>query len=136
MRRALLVFAVLIAGYTATARAQNIKLSDVAGTWNIRSTAGPKDTVVQSVVTATPDRKGWVLKFANRDPIPLRVVAVGGDSVVTEAGPYPSVRRPGQTVTLLHSVGHYKGDTMTGTYEGHLSSGEVIKGAQEGTRAK
>jgi hypothetical protein len=136
MRRALLVFAALITGYTATARAQNIKLSDVAGTWNSRSMLGPKDSVLQSVTTATADPKGWTMKFTGRDAIPLRVVAVGGDSVVTEAGPYPSVRRPGQTVTLLRNVGHYKGDTMKGTYEAHLSSGEVLKGTDEGTRAK
>jgi hypothetical protein len=36
-------------------------------------------------------------------------------------GPYPSMLRKGQTVTLLHSVGHYKGDMMTGWFEAHYS---------------
>src|SRR2546422_4630838 len=108
MRPFLLFSAVALAGhatvasaqYTAPAKKGGIKLSDVAGTWDVKSMMGPKDSVVvTSVVTATADRKGWTIKLANRDPIPVRVVAVGGDSVVMDAGPYESILRPGQMVT-------------------------------------
>src|SRR5438552_13941024 len=125
MRPFLLVAAALAAGYATPAVAQNpapakkggIKLSEVAGTWDLKSVMGPKDSVVvTSVVTATADGKGWTIKLANRDPIPVRVVAVGGYSVVTDAGPYESILRPGQMVTT-HTVGHYNGDAMTGTIE-------------------
>ena len=75
------------------------------------------------------------MKLANREPIPVRVVAVGGDSVVTEAGPYESVLRPGQKVTT-RTVGHYKGDTMTGTIEARYASGDVIRLKTAGTRRK
>src|SRR2546429_9741851 len=105
MRAFLLVSAVALAGhatvasaqYTAPAKQGGIKLSDVAGTWDVKSVMGPKDSiVVPSVVTATADGKGWTIKLANRDPIPVRVVAVGGDSVVTEAGADRDVLRPRQ----------------------------------------
>jgi hypothetical protein len=139
MRRTLLLSAALIAGYAVGARAQGgtIKPSDVAGTWVGKTMVGPKDSVVgSSVTTISADGKTLTLKLPNRDPIPLRVVAMGGDSIVTEAGPYPSVLRPGQTVTLLRSVEHYKGDKATGTFEGHLASGEVLRGKTEATRQK
>ena len=73
------------------------------------------------------------MKFRNRDAIPLRVLSSGGDSVVTEAGPYQSVLRPGQMVTTRIS-GHYKVDTMTGTFEAHYAAGDVLRGKAAATR--
>jgi hypothetical protein len=75
-----------------------ISLTDVAGRWNVRSTA-PGDTApVTYVLTTTGTRSGWTITFPNRRPIPVRVVAVEGDSIITEAGPFASVRRPGVQV--------------------------------------
>jgi hypothetical protein len=138
MRTTFIVSAALIAGFAATAGAQGsgIKLSDVAGKWTVKGSPANDTVVVTSVVNATANSKGWTLTYPNRDPIPVRVVTSGGDSVVTEVGPYPSMLRKGQTVTVLHSVGHYKGDMMTGWFEAHYSSGDVIKGKQEATRSK
>ncbi|SRR5579863_251428 len=139
MHTTFLAAAALIAGFATTAGAQGsgIKLSDVAGKWTVKGSVGPNDSVVvTSVVNATANPKTWTLTYPNRDPLPMRVVASGGDSIVTEVGPYPSMLRKGQTVTLLHSVGHYKGDTMTGWFEAHYSSGDVVKGKQEATRSK
>ena len=136
MHRILLLSTIVIA-YAAPARAQNpppaqgggLKLSDVAGTWDNKS-----DSAVASVVTVSADGKTWTLTFTGRKPIPTRVVASGADSIVTEAGPFPSVLRPGQTVTVVRNVGHYKGNTVTGTYEAHYASGSVLKGTFSGTR--
>ncbi len=138
MRSTLIVSALALAGYSSSANAQAaIKLSDVAGTWASKSMVGPKDSVItQGQLTATADGKGWTMKYPGHDPIALRVVATGGDSIVTEAGPYPSIVRPGQTVTLLHIVGHYKGDTMWGTFEAHYSTGDVLHGKTTATREK
>jgi len=144
MRPVLLLSAAALAGHATLAGAQKpapmrhegIKLTDVAGTWDGKSMVGPKDSVVvTSVLTATADGKGWTIKLANRDPIPVRVVAVGGDSVVMEAGPYESILRPGQMVTT-HTVGHYKGDAMTGTIEARYASGDVLRGKTTATRRK
>ena len=110
----------------------------IAGTWamenTVKTTAG-KDTVVKSLLTATAGANGWVTHLAGRDPIPTRVVAMGGDSVVTEAGPFQSVARPGQTVTTHESL-HFKDDAAWGTIEARYSNGEVVKGSVKGTRRK
>src|SRR5712664_246059 len=111
--------------------------SGAAGTWDASTMVGPKDSVVTTyVLTVAADGKSATIKLAGRDPIPTRIVVLAGDSIVTETGPYPSVLRPGQTVTLLRSVAHYKGNTMTGTFEAHYSNGDVLKGKTKATRAK
>jgi len=98
---------------------------------------GAKDSVIATVlITVSDDAKTWIMKFTDRPPIPVRVVATGGDSVVTDAGPYPSTKRPGQSVTLLHSVSHFKGDHMTGTFQAYYSGGLVVEGKTEATRTK
>jgi hypothetical protein len=77
-----------------------ISLADVAGTWKIRSTVeGNEGTVVAYDLVATADRSGWSIKFPDREPIPVRIVAVEGDSVVSEAGPFESVLRKGVQVS-------------------------------------
>ncbi len=138
MRRTLIVLILALTSSALAAAQGGIKLSDVAGTWTTKSMVGPKDSVVTtSLVSAAADEKAWRLHLrGGREPIPVRVVAIGGDSVVTEAGPFASVVRPGQTVTLLRSVAHYKGDAMTGTFEAHYGSGDVLKGKTAGTRKK
>ena len=63
-------------------------LADIAGTWNVRSTVeGSESTVVTYKMVATADSSGWSITFPSREPIPVRIVAVEGDSVVAEAGP-------------------------------------------------
>ena len=105
------------------------------GTWNAKTMIGPKDSIVASyVLTVAPDSKSATIKFPDRDAIPARIVALAGDSLVTEVGPYLSILRPGQTVTLLRSVAHYKGDTMSGTFEAKYENGDVVKGKTHATR--
>jgi len=157
MRAVILLSTVWLTGFAATAVAQQPPAqpkpkpaapaaqptavsakSAVAGTWAIESsvkTAAGKDTVVNSVVTATADTSGWVTHLAGRGPIPTRVAAMGGDSVVTEAGPFESVARPGQTVTT-HETLHFKDDAVWGTIEARYSNGDVVKGTVKGTRKK
>ncbi|HVH08880.1 MAG TPA: hypothetical protein VM736_03710 [Gemmatimonadales bacterium] len=122
----------------AMQHAAGMKLADVAGTWSMENTvktAAGKDTVVTSELVATADEKGWVTNLAGRPPIPTRVVAMGGDSVVTEAGPFQSVVRAGQTVTTRETL-HLKGGALSGWIEAHYSNGDVVKGATMGTRKK
>jgi len=120
----------------AQAQGGGIKFSDVAGTWEGSSMTGPKDSVFLTwVLTATADGKGWTLKRASRDPVPVRIVAIGGDSIVWESGPYPSFLRPRQMVRT-RNVAHFKGDKMTGSWEGRYASGGVARGRTEATRKK
>src|SRR5205809_6276358 len=96
----------------ASHAAAALKPADVAGTWtvesNVKTTAG-QDTVVSSELTVSKDAKTWVTYLAGRDPVATRVVSMGGDSAVTESGPFKSVARPGQTVTT-REVFHFKGN--------------------------
>ena len=60
---------------------------------------------------------------------------MGGDSVVTEVGPYSSALRPGQMVTT-HFTGHFKGDVLTGAFTAKYAHGDVVSGKTSGTRKK
>lgn len=134
MRRTIICTAAVLAGITAAAAAQQaaqpassrIKLADVAGTWDSK-TFGAKDSVIATtVLAATADGKGWTMTFPTGAPVAVRVVSSAGDSVVTEAGPFPSHVRVGQTVTLLHSVSHYKGNEMWGTSHAQYAGGDTL----------
>ncbi len=50
-------------------------------------------------MVATADSSGWSIKFPKRDkPVPVRIIAVEGDSIVSESGPFESVLRKGVQV--------------------------------------
>ena len=92
-----------------------ISLAEVAGTWNVRAVvdSGGRDTTATYVLEAKADTAGWTITWPDRPPIPVRVWAQG-DSVITEAGPYPSARRPGIQETM-HSVFRLQGGTLVGS---------------------
>jgi hypothetical protein len=142
MRRSFLLSAAVLAGLTTAAAAQQpqaaTKLSDVAGVWNAKTMTGPKDSVVATtVLTTTADGKGWTMAFPNRaQPVAVRMVSMGGDSIVTEAGPYASYLRPGQSVTSLRTVAHYKGNEMWGTSVAQYASGDKLTFKITATRGK
>ena len=129
MRRLVLSTIVLATAYAGAASAQTMKRSDLAGTWEVKTDSG-----VASVIRVSANGKRWTLTFAGRKPIPLRVIASGGDSVVIQSGRFPSVLRPGQTVTRMREVGHFSGDSVIGTYEAHYAKGGVLNGSFSGNR--
>lgn len=116
---------------------EGISLTDVAGTWvmNARSEAG--QAVPEYELVATADPSGWEIRFPDREPIPAQVVEVSGDSIVSEAGPYESVLRPGVQVTT-HSVYRLEGNRLIATtvarYETSDADSVVIVHG-DGTRA-
>ena len=113
-----------------------ISLADVAGKWAIRSTDAAGGSPSQSELTATADTSGWTWKLSNGKTVPVRVVAVGGDSIVTEAGPYESVLRPG-IQTRNRTVYHLRDGKLVGTIEAHyaIPSGDsTAQRRSEGTR--
>ncbi|NIM48251.1 MAG: hypothetical protein GTO22_03170, partial [Gemmatimonadales bacterium] len=87
MRRfAVLCCAALLVG-CAPAEEEGISLADVAGTWSMQSLPETGDSVLVAYeVVATDNTEGWTVTFPGRDPLPIRVVAVEGDSIVTEVG--------------------------------------------------
>jgi len=113
-----------------------ISLTDVAGRWNVRSTA-PGDTApVTYVLTTTGTRTGWTITFPNRRPIPVRVIEISGDSIITETGSFASVRRPGVQVTRSRTVWRIQNGQLVGTVEARYARGPdtLVILRTEGTR--
>ena len=140
MRPTIFLSSAILAGLTEAAAAQQpspaVKLTDVAGVWD-SETLGPKDRVlVTTVETISADGKGWTMRFPEGAPIAVRLVSTAGDSIVTEAGPFPSYLRPGQTVTLLHTVSHYKGNEKWGTAVARYAGGDTLMFQLAATRRK
>ncbi len=121
---------------SAMAMAPTISLADVAGTWTLRTMAENSDSVlVTSELTATADPAGWVQLLPGRPPTPMRVT-VDGDSIMTEAGPFESVLRPGTQVTTM-GVFRLVSGTLRGTTMAHYRTGaadSVVLLRSEGTR--
>ena len=130
------------AGTADTASARNvarnpIALSDVAGRWRMRAIGHRGDSLTVYELSAASDTSGWTITFPNRPPIPLRVLAVGGDSIVTEAGPYPSVLQRNVAVRSLRAVNRLEGDRLVGTFVARYdtdAADSVLYGRHEGTR--
>ena len=117
--------------------AATINLASVAGNWNMQTMPADRDTVLLTyVLTATADTAGWTLTFPGRAPIPIRILHVAGDSVVSEAGPYESALRPGVQVTT-RTVNRMDGANLVGSTEARYSSGPdtLLMLRSRGTRA-
>jgi hypothetical protein len=114
-----------------------ISLADVAGKWKVRSTDEAGGNVVETELVATADTSGWTMTFPNRKPVPVRVVAVAGDSIVTEAGPFESFIRKGVQVTT-RTVNRLQDGKLVGTIEARYATkagDSVALRPSEGTRA-
>ena len=115
-----------------------IALADIAGKWSVRTMAETGDSVLVSYeLVASSDTSGWSLNFPKRKPIPMRVVAVAGDSIVTEAGPFESALRKGIKVSV-QSVTRLQDGKMVGTTVAHYATtgaDSVRNLGFEGTRA-
>lgn len=136
MRRlAMCCFVLVLAGCGKSE--QQFSLADVAGRWAVRTMAQGSDSVLVSFeMAAGADTSGWAFHFPEREPVPVRVVAVAGDSVVTDAGPYASVLRPGVQVSV-HSVLRLQDGKLVGTSVARYSSAgadSVVTLRTEGTR--
>ena len=115
-----------------------ISLSDVAGTWHVRTTpqSGSDTTVTEYTLTATSSGDGWKIKFANGQEVAVKATA-SGDSIITDAGPYSSVRRKGVKVTT-HGTFRKEGDKLVGTTTAHYNvktADSVLTLRSEGTKA-
>jgi hypothetical protein len=115
-----------------------VNLADVAGKWNVRAvpTSGTDTTPTNSVITATSTTSGWTITFPGRQPVPMRV-SVDADSIMTEAGPYQSVRRRGVQVTT-NGVMRLEGGSLVGRTTAHFkvtTPDSVLVLTTTGTRA-
>ena len=114
-----------------------ISLADVAGVWTMQALPEMGDSaLVTYQMVATDNTEGWTLTFPDREPIPARVVAVAGDSIIVEAGPYESALR-GEVMVSTRSVVRLQNGNLTGTFVARYQTTEpdsVLRGRQRGTR--
>ena len=114
-------------------------LADMAGTWNMRTLNMASDSVLVTYdIFATNDVSGWTLTFPGRDPIPVRVIEVSGDSVIIDAGPYASALQQGVTVSTRFDM-KLEGDRLAGliTAVYNMPQGQTTVPLRvEGTRAR
>ena len=112
-----------------------ITAADVAGTWELKSMLMDKDTVVAvTELTATGTMDGWTMKApGNANPIPIKVLAIGGDSVVTESATYNSILRKGQKVSI-HAIQRLKDGKLNGVVHAKWANGDTATLRVEGTR--
>ena len=115
-----------------------IALADVAGKWSMATMTEKGDsTLVKYELVATGDTTGWTFNFPKRKPVPAHV-AVAGDSIVIDAGPYESVLRKGVQVTT-HGVARLKDGKLVGTTVAHYATHgpDSLRNLRfEGTRAQ
>jgi hypothetical protein len=114
-----------------------ITLADVSGTWNVRVMPENADTVITSYTLNATDST-WTINFPNREPIPVQILAVEGDSIVTSAGPFLSAVRSNVMVTT-ESVNRLQNDQLVSRTVAHYAvttpdSVAVLR--TEGTRAQ
>jgi hypothetical protein len=119
------------------APAATVSLADLAGTWTVTATAETSDSVLityELYATATSD--GWTSTLPGREPMPVRVLLVDGDSVVAEAGPFESALRPGVMVTT-RTIARLQGAMLAGTLVAHYvtdAADSVLIGRLHGMR--
>lgn len=109
-----------------------------AGRWKMRFMDVSGGNPVEAELVATADGSDWSLKGPDRPPIRERVVAVAGDSIVTDAGPYESFIRKGVELRT-RDVYRLQDGKPVGTMEAHYatSAGDSVSRPRgEGTRVQ
>ncbi len=113
-----------------------ISLAGIAGKWRLRTMDEAGGNVVESDLTATADTSGWTLTRPNGKTVPVRVVAVGGDSIITEPASYESALRKGVQVRARMVLRLQEGKLVGTTEARYIMSGgdSVAQRPTEGTR--
>lgn len=128
-----------IAAAAAAAMPAPITLADVAGKWNVKTMAmGSDSALLNFEINAGADASGWSFTFPGKDPVPVRVVEVAGDSITTEAGPYESALRKGVQVST-HSVMRLMDGKLVGATTARynvMTADSVVMLHTEGTRVQ
>lgn len=116
---------------------RTLSLADIAGRWNVRANLESGDTTTTKLLlTVTTDAGCSILYPPNRDPIPGRVVALAGDSLVLEWGPYLSARRAGLKAISRDTYRLVDGRLVGSSLSHYLTAPDtVIRLRLEGTRA-
>jgi hypothetical protein len=113
-----------------------IRAADIVGNWAVTGKNAAGDSTLVTYDLAVPTESTFTLTFANGQKVQGRVVGVAGDSIMIEAGPYPSVLRKGVQVRTTGSMRLQDGK-LIGTTTARYSTkrpDSVITVRTEGTR--
>lgn len=127
------------AAAVAVAPKTPLALADLAGRWRVRVNNYRGDSLTTYELNATRDTTGWTITFPNRPALPLQIVRVAGDSIVTETGPYPSVLRRTVAVRSLLAVHRLEGDEIVGSFTARYETTQpdsVLHGVHVGRRMR
>jgi hypothetical protein len=120
----------------APAAPATISLAAVAGRWKLHATDEDGGNPLDVELVATTD-SNWTIIGPNRAPVRERVVAVAGDSIVTDAA-YESFLRKGVQVRT-RDVYRIRDGKLIGTLEGRYAGqrgDSVARRRLEGTRVR
>lgn len=113
-----------------------ISLAAVAGKWKMRSMDLSGANVLEYELTATADSSNWTVVGPGGRTVPVRVVIVAGDSIVTDAGPYESFVRKGVQVRQRDTY-RLRDGMLVSMMEGQYSTqrgDSLTRRRSEGTR--
>lgn len=113
-----------------------IKASDVAGNWTVTGKNSTTDSTLVTYDLAATNDTLWTMTFANGQKVPVHVMAVAGDSIVTHSPPYNSVLRKGVRVETT-GVLRLQDGKLVGTTVAHYrtkAADSVVTIRMEGTR--
>jgi hypothetical protein len=105
-----------------TPAATPISLTDVAGTYTMTGKNEAGDSTLLTYELNATDTTGWSIQYTDRkNPEKVRIVSVAGDSIVVEAGPYPSVLKKGVMLTT-HTVWRLQNGKLVGRTVAHWAT--------------
>lgn len=112
-----------------------ITAADLAGTWDMKTMPMDRDTVLTTgTMTSTGAADGWTMTLGDsKTPIPVRIVSMGGDSVVSETGVFNSAVRRGQKVSI-HSIQHLRDGKLVGVVHAKYANGDTATFRVESTK--
>lgn len=116
--------------------ATTVSLAQIEGTWQGKSMSETSDSALSTwTLDAPSDTTKWITTFSNGLKVPVHIVAVAGDSVVSQMGPYKSPSRKGEMVNA-RIVTRLQGEKIVGTFETRpvAKPDSVTRGRLEGTR--
>src|SRR6266513_1858315 len=80
-------------------------------------TFGPHDSLTLRYVLTNNGNETWTLTLPGRPPIQTRVVALAGDSLITQAESVASILGSDRVMTRLRTVLHFAGHRLTGSMD-------------------
>lgn len=113
----------------------SITAADLTGTWDMKTMPMDRDTVLTTgTMTSTGAADGWTMTLgASKTAIPVRIVSMAGDSVVSETGVFNSAVRRGQKVSI-HSIQHLRDGKLTGVVHAKYANGDTATFRVESTK--